>query len=99
MMSMHSSASLHWHQKATVAMANTAASKVLLRFRLFLKARRWASVTGGLLGREVEIGAMDDDPWMALFRWVAPFHSTPLIMCHSCKPRSQVLKGPPLTEP
>jgi len=62
MISMHSSARQHWHQKATVAMANTAASKVSERSRLFCKAIRWASVTGGLFGQEEEGGAIAEEP-------------------------------------
>ena len=99
LISMHSSASWNWHQKATVAMAKTAASKVSERFRLFCKAIRWAIVTGGLLGKEAEEGAMADEPWMDLFRWAAPSHGAPFMTCHSCKPSSHVCKAPPLTEP
>jgi len=99
LISMHSSASWNWHQKATVAMAKTAASKVSERFRLFHKAIRWANVTGGLLGQEVEGGAIADKPWMALFRWAVPCHGAPFTMCHSCNPSSHVHKVPPLTKP
>jgi len=40
--SMHTSASMHWHQNAMVATAYTAASKVLLRFKQAFKDNRWA---------------------------------------------------------
>src|SRR5882672_3712460 len=99
LISTHSAASQHWYQKATVAMANTAASKVSARFRLFCKAIRWANVTGGLLGQEVETGAMTDEPWMALFRRAALCHGVLFTTCHSCNTSSQVLNVPPPTEP
>jgi len=52
----------HWHQKAMVAVEKTAASKVLLRSSVPLRAKTWARVTRGSLGRVDEVGAAEEEP-------------------------------------
>ena len=70
---------------------------MLLKSRLGLKALRWASVTGSLLGCDEERGALDLEPCVALFSEL--LHGAEFTMCHSFRPRSYVLREPPATEP
>jgi len=62
------SASLHWHQKATVAVPKTAASKVLVRVRLWHKDRRCLIVMGAHGTLEEVDGASARERLEALFR-------------------------------
>jgi len=62
------SESLHWHQKATVAVLKTAASKVSVRVRLWHKDRRCLIVIGAHGTLEAVDGASAREPLAALFR-------------------------------
>jgi len=56
----------------------TAASKVLLRSRLFHRATRCTRVTRAFLGHIEEGGVADHVPWVALFSRHAPVRVCPL---------------------
>jgi len=67
--------------------------------RWVLRAERWARVTGACFVCAESFGALDPVPCEALFRWEVPFQGTEFTVCHSSRPKSQVLREPPVTEP
>src|SRR5882672_6870439 len=89
----------HWHCKLIVAVTKTAASKVSLRLRLYLRALRWARVTGEHLGWQAARGACEPAPCVAHFKWSVLCQGAPLTVCHSSRPKSHVLSEPLDMEP
>ena len=80
-------------------MENREASKVLFRSSDAQSVRRWARVTGACLASEAPGGAFVLEPWMALLSWDALCNGAIFTMCHSSRPKIQVLREPPPIEP
>src|ERR1700722_8468003 len=94
-----SSPSLQHDQKATQAIAHTAASKELVRSRPLLKAYMCSTVTGGRLRRFDVAGTNLRTPFLVCSSIGPACHGAPFTMCQKRRPESQVFNVEVATRP